>query len=290
MNWVMVGQGALGSLLAIKLQQQGHCVQVLTRAGSDPQPRWLADNCYHFARANFAALKASDQACTIIAAVKAYQLSEFLVQLGDLPPQWHLVLSYNGMLDHEAERLPERCLHWVTTHGAYRDGQQIVHAGQGQSWLGWQQPQAERPQTLINDLAQALPPLQWQASIQAQRWQKLAINCLINPLTVVHHCRNGQLLDLGLEPEMLQLAREISALAARLHQLNLAPECLLDQALQVARATAANRSSMLSDVLAGRPTEIDYLNGFVARQSAAIGLTANANQRLWQQVRARSSD
>src|SRR5690554_5235698 len=106
MNWVIVGQGALGSLLAIKLQQQGHSVAVLCRAGQLPQPRWFAGQCYQFAAADLTALKASHKAsnepCTIVAAVKAYQLAELLTQLGQLPPHWQLVLSYNGMLDNEA--------------------------------------------------------------------------------------------------------------------------------------------------------------------------------------------
>ena len=289
MNWVIVGQGALGSLLAIKLQQQGHSVAILCRPEQRPQPRWFGDQRYDFAAADLSALNSSTEPYTIIAAVKAYQLTELLNQLGQLPPHCQLLLSYNGMLDNEAEQLPQHCLHWVTTHGVYLDQQQLVHAGQGQSWLGWQQLGEAVPQAIVNALGQALPPLQWQTAIGRQRWHKLAINCLINPLTVVHNCLNGRLLELGLEPEMLQLAQEISVLAARLAQLDMTAEQLLAQAQQVARNTASNRSSMLTDVLAGRTTEIDYLNGFVARESAALGLTASANHRLWQLVRQRSS-
>lgn len=285
MNWVIVGQGALGSLLAIKLQQQHQQVTVLTRAEAAAEPRWLDQQCYQFATATVTQLLHQTQPSTIIAAVKAYQVEALLQQFAELPAQHQLVLSYNGMLDNEAQRLPPRCLHWVTTHGAYIDGHQLLHAGQGQSWLGWQQPNSsDSPSRLLAGLAQALPPLQWQADIQRQRWYKLAINCLINPFTVIHDCRNGDLLELGLEAEMLQLAGEISALAARLQQLDLIPQQLVSQALAVASRTANNRSSMLSDVRAGRPTEIAYLNGFVARQSAQLGLPASANQRLWQQL------
>jgi 2-dehydropantoate 2-reductase len=290
MNWVIVGQGALGSLLAIKLQQHGQSVSILTRHHAVAQSINFQQQQYQFSTATLSDLTNQSTPTTLVAAVKAYQVAALLTQLGSLVSECQLVLSYNGMLDNEQQCLPLNCLHWVTTHGAYRDGQQLVHAGHGQSWLGWQQlHHGDAPQQLLNTLGQALPPLQWQADIQRQRWQKLTINCLINPLTVIHNCRNGGLLSLPVEAEMLQLATEISVLAARLQGLELAPQQLVEQALKVAEKTADNRSSMLSDVLAGRPTEIDYLNGFIARQSAQLGLTASANQRLWQRLQPNSA-
>ena len=81
----------------------------------------------------------------------------------------------------------------------------------------------------------------------------------------------------------MQLATEIVALAKH-YQLSLNAEQLVEQARLVMQRTAANRSSMLSDVRQQRPTEIDYLNGFVAQQSAQLGLAAPANTQLWQQL------
>ena len=38
-------------------------------------------------------------------------------------------------------------------------------------------------------------PHQWTDDISAKLWRKLALNCAINPLTVLHDCRNGGLRD-----------------------------------------------------------------------------------------------
>jgi 2-dehydropantoate 2-reductase len=65
--------------------------------------------------------------------------------------------------------------------------------------------------------------------------------------------------------------------------LNLDPEARLRQ---VCAATAANRSSMLQDVLAGRPTEIEALNGQVSARGAALGVPTPVNDLITQLLRA----
>ena len=55
---------------------------------------------------------------------------------------------------------------------------------------------------------------------------------------------------------------------------------------QCAAANASNFSSMHQDVLHGRRTEIEQLNGWVAARSRDLGLgPARANERLAQAVR-----
>ena len=57
-------------------------------------------------------------------------------------------------------------------------------------------------------------------------------------------------------------------------------------AAEVARRTAANRSSMLQDVLARRRTEIDFINGFLCRQADAAGIPCPLNRALRARVHA----
>jgi 2-dehydropantoate 2-reductase len=52
-------------------------------------------------------------------------------------------------------------------------------------------------------------------------------------------------------------------------------------------STAAHRSSMLQDLERGRPTEIDAMNGYVARRGAALGLPVPVNTTLTHMIRAR---
>ena len=50
--------------------------------------------------------------------------------------------------------------------------------------------------------------------------------------------------------------------------------------LDVITDTAHNKSSMLQDVIKRRPTEIQYLNGYVVRKGKECGVDTPANQLL----------
>jgi len=55
---------------------------------------------------------------------------------------------------------------------------------------------------------------------------------------------------------------------------------------QVARATAHNRSSMLRDVERGRPTEIEFINGYIAREGQQLGIQTPLNAYLHTMIKA----
>jgi 2-dehydropantoate 2-reductase len=117
-------------------------------------------------------------------------------------------------------------------------------------------------------------------------WGKLAVNAAINPLTALLRVPNGELLG---RPDALALmdaaARETAAVA-RAQGILLPFADPAAQARQVARATSANRSSMFQDILRGAPTEIDAINGAVARAAVAAGENAPVNETLWRLVKA----
>ena len=126
-------------------------------------------------------------------------------------------------------------------------------------------------------------------------WQKLAANCVINPLTALLQCENGQLLEEPFYQEMVDplleelacVARQSTSKDAQQHakdgQLSF-PE-LKSFVLDVIADTAQNKSSMLQDVMRNRPTEIEYLNGYVVRKGIECGLDTPANQEICNRVK-----
>lgn len=207
-----------------------------------------------------------------------------------------LVLFQNGMGSQQvvAERWPDRpILAATTTEGANRPKSgYTVHAGKGETWVGALTGSAN---SLLNPVVQTLAAsgltIHPEADIHQRLWDKLLVNAGINAFTAILDCRNGDILN---HPFYLKhvdnLCAEIAAVLAAEGCQPLAPSAIRRRIEAVAQSTANNTSSMLSDRQQGRPTEIDFINGYIARQGEVQGIEVPVNQMLTQQVQQLSAD
>src|SRR5690606_13786286 len=113
---------------------------------------------------------------------------------------------------------------------------------------------------------------------------KLALNCAINPLTVLHECRNGELS--AHRDEVGSLCKELSTLLTACGQPQAAQD-LETEVWRVVEATANNYSSMYQDVQLGRRTEVAYLLGYACAATARHQLGLPRLRAVHQQLRAR---
>ncbi len=115
-------------------------------------------------------------------------------------------------------------------------------------------------------------------------WCKLAANCAINPLSALLRVQNGALLDSPQTRSTLGAAALEVAEVARAKGIDVGRD-VVAATLDLVRCTADNRSSMLHDVEAGRPTEIEAMNGAVVREGSALGVATPVNALLLDRVR-----
>jgi len=147
---------------------------------------------------------------------------------------------------------------------------------------------------------------QWEpfATLQVHLRQKLVVNCVINPLTAILGCKNGELLKheqghhlarrLCWEAEKV-FKEEAKAMVADWQakkRVVLPDELLRDNLLGecegVAEATAENISSMLADFQRKTGvTEIDYLNGFLVKLGKRYNAGTQVNASLVDLVKLR---
>ena len=126
------------------------------------------------------------------------------------------------------------------------------------------------PMADIEQLADACTrggmPTQAVADARGPQWRKLIFNAATNPIGALTGLTHGRVVeDAGLRRLVSQLVDEGKAVAAAQGiELDADPEELIDHA---ARPDVAydHKASMLQDVEARRPTEIDYLNGGISR-------------------------
>jgi len=285
--WHILGAGSLGSLWATRLFRAGFPVQLIVRdaarlAAYRAQGGLTLDEKNQ--RATYAIpaqIPHSDEPIQrLLVACKAYDAEQAVLSVASrMAPGADVLLLQNGLgsQDAVAACVPAaRCISISSTEGAFRDEDfSVVFAGQGFNWLG--DPADPAPPQWLDELKTAGIAHEWTPDILTRLWRKLALNCAINPLTVLYGCRNGGLLEHDLEVAML--CTELVQVLERCGQ----PAAALDlhaDVLRVIQATAANYSSMYQDVVHRRRTEISYLLGHACAVAARHQCHVPALNRL----------
>ena len=114
-------------------------------------------------------------------------------------------------------------------------------------------------------------------NIKEDMWKKLILNCVLNPITSILKIENrgiadGKLMTLKklIVLECLEVARRDGVFL----EGNFVKE--IDDAIK----NSSNISSMQQDLLKGKRTEIEYLNGAVAKLGKKYGIECNVNIAL----------
>lgn len=219
--------------------------------------------------------------------VKAWQTARAASQIKSFLPADGVALTLqNGLGNFETlvEALGEgRVAFGTTTQGATLIGPgQVREGGEGTTYVAEHPrlaPFIELLRAANFDIVQS--PI---TNLQSLIWGKLAINCAINPLTALLRVMNGELLK---RPDALAVmdmaAREVEAVA-RAKGIDLPFPDVASQARAVAQATSHNQSSMFQDILRGAKTEVDAINGAVAREGRAVDVPTLVNETLWHLV------
>jgi 2-dehydropantoate 2-reductase len=294
MKLAVLGPGALGCLLAALFWEAGARVSLV-----DYRPERVArlrrrgirlralEGDYRVIKVPIGLAPEVGPCDLTIVAVKAYQTAAAARALPGLMHHGGMALTLqNGLGNLEEMALvvgPERLLAGVGLLGVIREDEgRIIYAGRGAIFIGVPaSSQVSGPEVaaVVDLFRQAGLECQPREDIEAVLWEKLVINAGINPLTALLRVPNGALPRLPQVWEVAVAAARETQAVARASGLSLRGEPA-SRLRQVCTATAANHSSMLQDILAGRPTEIDALNGQVASRGRALGVPTPVNDLL----------
>jgi 2-dehydropantoate 2-reductase len=111
-------------------------------------------------------------------------------------------------------------------------------------------------------------------------WGKLVVNAAVNPVTAIMGVTNGQALQLPEVYKLIHSAVNEACSVAKARGIQLPWSNPADVVVEVLQKTAANRSSMLQDVMRGEETEIDAINGAIIREAEKLGVSVPINEML----------
>ncbi len=116
-------------------------------------------------------------------------------------------------------------------------------------------------------------------NVAGELWAKLVVNCAYNALSAITQLPYGKFIDSpGVRETMRDVVEETLAVA-KASGVQMAPN-LMEKTYSIAAAMPTQYSSTAQDLARGKPTEIDHLNGFVARRGEALGIPTPANRAL----------
>lgn len=293
MNIVIVGRGAIGLLFYQALQYNADLnVSVLKYKNHFSQVCFSNINGYStMLNITETSSLALQQANIILICVKAYQVQSALENIkATLSSNAIIILCHNGIIDisklHTNDGSQHAILSMLTTHGCKKvTPKHIIHTGEGHCDIGlYRGSIAQHKITNIIELfSKALLNVYWQENILYKQWLKLAINCVINPLTAIYNIPNGDILKPKYQKEITQIINEFIAIA-KSQQLDFNHDELQTTIKNVAQATALNTSSMRSDVMQGKQTEIDHINGYLIELGKENNIATPLNTQFYQEM------
>jgi 2-dehydropantoate 2-reductase len=154
-------------------------------------------------------------------------------------------------------------------------------------WIGPFEPsgtpfeRVEQLAEIMNRSGLRVAPL---ADARGAQWTKLIFNSAVNPvgaLTRLHHGAATRFSPTGdLYEALLQEGESVAEeLGITLHG------DARQMVAEGARAPGKRNVSMLLDILAQRPTEVDFINGAIADLGEKLGVPTPLNRAIWQLVK-----
>lgn len=315
MRTAIIGAGAVGSIVGGLLTKAGRDVTLI-----DQWPEHVAAMKAHGLRLSGAcgehtipvrALHIHElQSVTapfdaVFIAVKSYD-TEWAAQLGLgylSRPHGVVVDFQNGINDYRVAAVVgrERALGCVVLMGAgmYEPGH-AMRTDTGNDGFkigehdGVDSPRARQLATMMQDVAST----EVTTNLWGNRWSKLTLNCMVNPLSALSGLGSSEVrtdaetrrIGVFVAAEAIEVGRACGHEVEPIYDIpaqrfveashgkgldELARDIAAD-----AKMRSGGRPSMLQDVMKGRRTEIDYLNGYVSAEGRRVGIRTPINDAV----------
>ena len=167
----------------------------------------------------------------------------------------------------------------------------VKHLGRGDLVVGPKNAQTERIASLF---LQAKVPCRISENIEGELWTKLIWNCALNAISALGRVTYGEIFASPDARRIIEtLVEEVLAVARAkgIHPPGLEdPKAALAGALKIAEQMSGTRSSTAQDMARGKRTEIDSLNGYVARLGEQMGVATPVNHALYTLVKLQESN
>lgn len=280
MEIIIYGAGAIGSVYGALLSTKNNVVLIGKKVHVDAintdglKITGVINKTYHLtAQTSIAEIP---KHTVLLICVKAYDLEEALLTLKPkIKPDTIIVLMQNGLGNEQiAQRiLPKNPIvrAVIGTPATFLKPGEVIYSGKATTYL----PHTTEGRIVAKLFNAAGMESEAIKDFQHALWAKLIINCVFNPLTSLLNIKNNEIKHLAPIPKIL--IEECCSVAAA---EGIMLEGMDQKMNDVIESAGKNLSSMLQDLMKGKKTEIDFLNGKIVELARKHHLAAPYNEML----------
>lgn len=284
-HFAVVGAGAVGCYFGGMLARAGHAVTLIGRPlhvdaikadGLMLDTQSFKERVQLEASIDAAAVSSAD---VVLFCVKSTDTVATAAEIAPYLAPKAVVLSLQNGVENAvllSARLPQQVIPAVVYVATEMAGPgHVKHNGRGELVIG----DAADSKKIAALMEASGIPVQVSDNVMGALWAKLIVNCAYNALSAIAQMPYGRLVQSdGVEALMEEVVRECLAVA---HAGGIiVPGDSLHNVRRIAQTMADQYSSTAQDVARGKPTEIDYLNGYVCRQGKELAVATPVNHAL----------
>ncbi|MBF0780795.1 MULTISPECIES: ketopantoate reductase family protein [unclassified Granulicatella] len=300
MKFAIVGCGAMGCRFAYQLNKIGHNPILVDI--KNPHVDEIRENGLfvtyngesdHINASLLYPEEINETADVVIMLTKSMQLDSVLSSIQDLLHEKTLVICLLNGLGHEhvmTKYMPYQNIVMGTTIWTAQIeslGKVLLH---GNGNLTVQNvantpEETEKLKQVVDILNEAKLNAQYSEDIRPLIWKKAAVNCCSNATTALLETNlNGFLTH----PSGVEIARQVThelVEVARSQNIHLDAQEISDFVIQASLKVGEHYTSMYQDLVRNhRLTEVDYLNGYIAKVAKEHGIDASYNALITQLI------
>ena len=296
MNIVILGSGAIGSFFGGMLSKKNNVtlvgrkehIQKIKNQGLQINGKTRLKRKINAVEHVYELNQSPD---LLIITVKSFDTLKAITQAKGIIGKKTIVLSFQNGLNNISQIkkviAQNKIIAGITTHGVqFVKPGMIHHKGIGSTVIG---ELSEEKTKRIHHLASLFNDAGIKVSIsdhiEEDIWKKAIVNANINPLTAIFNCENGYLAKNPILTTMIQKITKESIEIAKKKGFSFNTEEMIEQTMQVIGQTKQNNSSMLQSNRQGKPTEINEINGAIAKIGRVYGCDVELNDLLTKMIK-----
>jgi 2-dehydropantoate 2-reductase len=283
MNIIILGAGAIGSLYGAKLSKLNDVTLVARKKHADK----INKNCLKITgvenkkyKLNASTkIKKIDDNSLIVLSTKIYDSEKAIRPIKNLIKKKNIILCLQngyGSEDIVKKIIGKKCL---VLRGVTAVGTSFLKPGVIKiNNVGYTAiEKSKKSKEIVENFSECGLKGHVAKNIKEDVWKKLILNCVLNPITAILKIKNMEIANKNLESLKKEIINECIKVAKK-DGVNFKYHFIEEGINRIRKSD--NLSSMYQDILKGRKTEIDYLNGAVVELGKKYNIKCPVNESL----------